>query len=233
MPTRFRRRKSGKSQRTKRQSEPHCDPISCYPLGYWILIFLCPFGVLAFEILTRARERTVSLATWSLRLAGRPARLGDGEQPFEFGPELDDFAEVGGGEFSNQGFSALGEPHLDPASVGRRGAALDQFAVGEPIDDANGAVMLQVQVICQLGDRDELSAREPFDREQSLMLLGRKAGCPRRILAKLEKTAQRVPPRRESLVVLLGQRDVAGHGGAKKTRRGNGDNVIEIHRSTI
>jgi hypothetical protein len=149
-------------------------------------------------------------------------RLDDRQQALEFRAELDDFAEVGGGKLSDQGFSASGEAHFDPPPIYGRGPALHEVAGGESVDDSDGAVMLEVQAIGQLGDGDELATGKPFDREQGLMLLGRKASRAGRILAKFQKPTQRVPPRRQRFVVLFGQRGVARHGEAKGRRRSDG-----------
>ena len=128
------------------------------------------------------------------------------EQAAQFRAQLPEFPQV---RTPIAGRGSLGpvrrQAHFHPAPVGRRRGAAHQAAPGQPVDQADGAVVAELEPFGEFTDRDIVAFREALDREQRLVLLRGQARGAGRLLAELLETAQGVPEGGQPLVVGLGE----------------------------
>lgn len=84
------------------------------------------------------------------------------------------------------------ERHDDLASVVIGYGPLNQSDSLESVDESDGAVVRNLELLGEFPDRYPVPARESFDREQRLILLGFESVRSGGFLAKTQKNAQGV-----------------------------------------
>jgi chloride channel protein, CIC family len=137
------------------------------------------------------------------------------QQPAQLGADLSQFLEVRRRQLVDQRFAPRGQRHVHAPAIHFRWRASHQSAFGEPVDQADGAVVPQVQALGQGADGHGIGATgETLQREQRLMLLRWDSGVVRRLFAEPEKPAQRVAQGGE-LLVIRGSDFPSRHGGTK------------------
>src|SRR5437879_265494 len=110
------------------------------------------------------------------------------QEAAQLGADRAQFLEMGGGEVADERFAAGGEVDFEAAA-------------GEPVDEADGAVVAQFEMVGKLADRDVVAAGETLDGKQRLVLLRREAGPPRGLGAEIQVAPQRMAQRGEALVL--------------------------------
>ena len=115
-----------------------------------------------------------------------------GEEGDEFGAHAAQLLAVRGGE----GFehpTALGR-HFDKyfAAIFFGTDAHSQALIAEAVDETDRAVVFGLEALAEFGDGDLIASGETVDREEGLMLLGRKAGGDGGVLAETEEAPQRI-----------------------------------------
>jgi len=93
------------------------------------------------------------------------------------------------------------QPHLDPPSVGFGPRAAHKALANQTVDEANRAMVAQLEALGELANRDEIASGKPLDRKQGLVLLRRKACSARGIPAEPVESAQGMAQFGEQLVV--------------------------------
>jgi hypothetical protein len=73
------------------------------------------------------------------------------------------------------------------AAVVRTWFANYQFLKPEPIDQADSAVVRDLELLSKFSDCCGIAPRESFDREESLILARRQTGGRSRILTEMQK----------------------------------------------
>src|SRR5207244_9143202 len=91
---------------------------------------------------------------------------------------------------------------VDLAPVLGRRLSRDQSLAAQPVDQADGAVVPDHEVLCQVVDGDALALRAGAQGEQRLILLGGDATLLGLDLRKAQESAQRTAERRELLVLM-------------------------------
>ena len=86
------------------------------------------------------------------------------------------------------------------AAIGRVGLALHEARGFEPVYQLDGGVMAQREPVGQLGDGRVRAGREPFERQQRLMLLRLDSMSPCLHFAEVEKLAKLAPEIGELLI---------------------------------
>jgi len=104
------------------------------------------------------------------------------------------------------------QPHADSAAVGVIVASLRQAGADGAIDQADGAVVGDLQTFRELGDRGRPVGKSA-DEEEELVLAGRDPGAAGRFLRKTDEAAEGVAKVGQPAVVGLG-RPAAGARGA-------------------
>jgi hypothetical protein len=97
--------------------------------------------------------------------------------------------------------SVLGHLHADAAAVVGVALPADETRTRAPVDQADGALMPDLQPFRQIGHRGTRIG-EVFDEEEQLVLAGGHSRFPRGILREPKKPAQRVSEPGEIAVVL-------------------------------
>jgi hypothetical protein len=78
-----------------------------------------------------------------------------------------------------------------------------ESSLGRPVDELDGGVVLQLQLLGEIADRGRSAAGETADREKQLMLVGRDALCTGRILGEPHEDAKGVPEVSQGAVVAI------------------------------
>jgi hypothetical protein len=105
-------------------------------------------------------------------------------------------------ELAQDLFATRGEADVNLAPIFGTAAALDQFFFLEPADQFDGAVMLNLQALSQIGNTATVAAARSAERKHELMVL-RFDACPAcRLLAEMQKAPD--------LIAKLGQSRVIG-----------------------
>jgi hypothetical protein len=89
-------------------------------------------------------------------------------------------------------FAFRGEDHANLAAIGVVADALDEAVLRQAIDEADGAVMADEQMLGQLSDGRAVPVRKSSDGEQDLVLLRLEALGPGRLFAEVEEAADLV-----------------------------------------
>jgi hypothetical protein len=111
---------------------------------------------------------------------------------------------VGGGKFFEHFLALRGQRQIGPPPVGWIFLAANQFFGGEPICQSHGALVPDLQPFGQLADGNAVAPGEPFDGQQSLMLLWRETNGVRRFFAEAQKLPQPLAQRGQRLVLPFG-----------------------------
>src|SRR5215469_12948719 len=77
----------------------------------------------------------------------------------------------------------------------------DQVLGGEAINQLDGRMMSELELLCEFADRHALPSRKPLDREQSLMLPRSQTGKMGRILAEFQKLSKVIAKCRQHLIL--------------------------------
>jgi hypothetical protein len=128
----------------------------------------------------------------------------DSVQDFREGrAEAPQLFKMNGGQFRKALVCRGGQPEQDAAAVMRVGAAFDEPAFGQSVDQFDGAVVADAQAIREVSDSRRALAREPLYRQQGLMLARGQFGGDRRRLAERKKTPDQIAEIGECLVGLM------------------------------
>ena len=76
------------------------------------------------------------------------------------------------------GLALPGQADLDASAVGSRGRTPHKLMADQPVAAADRAVVAQLQPLGQLADGYKVTPREPFDRQECLVLLRGEAVRP-------------------------------------------------------
>jgi hypothetical protein len=89
--------------------------------------------------------------------------------------------------------------HLSPVLVSA--GLLDEAPLHQPVHQFDGAMVLELKALGQIGDGRPWVAAHTLHREHQLMVLRLDSGLPGRILAEVQETADLVTEFRQGLVV--------------------------------
>ena len=117
--------------------------------------------------------------------------------------ELVQLGEVIRGQGRHEPVTLLGEVDAHHAGVLAVLLAADDADGLRAVDETDGAVALQLQVLGKLPDRRRFRAGMTFDRHQQLVLGGRQAGRVRMILAPAQEATQRHAESEKVLKILM------------------------------
>lgn len=122
----------------------------------------------------------------------------------QVGNEVAQLLLVGGGELFEDFFALGGEGEGDLPTVFVAAMALDEVFLNEAIDEADGAVMADLQAPGQGADGEWFLAAKAADGEQRLVLLRGDAGLLGGVLAETDELPQCVAEIRQHSVFRLG-----------------------------
>lgn len=132
----------------------------------------------------------------------RHSRRGDGgNEVAQSGAELTEFLKVDGGQALDHLLAMAGETQFHAASVRRRRGAAEKPAAHQPVNQADRAVVPNLEVVSEFSDERVLAAREPFQNEQGLMLLHGESCAAGGLFAEVQKDPQRVADGGQRLIV--------------------------------
>jgi hypothetical protein len=96
------------------------------------------------------------------------------------------------------------ETHVHLSTVLRTWFANDQSLEPKPVDQANRAVVRNLQLLGEFSDGGRVSTRKSFDREECLILARRQSGGGRCNLAEMQELPEAVAESRQCFVLTLG-----------------------------
>src|SRR6185312_127540 len=110
----------------------------------------------------------------------------------ERGTELAKFLKMDGRKAFDHLFAVAGETQLHTPAIRWRRSAAEQLAPHQPVDQTDGAVMTNLQVISEFSNKRVVPSRKPFQDEQRLMLLYGESGAAGRLFAEVQENPQGV-----------------------------------------
>ncbi len=116
-----------------------------------------------------------------------------GEEVAESGAELAQFLEMDGGQALDHLLAVAGEMQFDPTAVRRGRRASEQPAAHQAINQADRAMVADLQAISEFGDKGVVAPGKTLQDEEGLMLLHGQSGPAGGLLAEVQEYAQRVP----------------------------------------
>lgn len=99
---------------------------------------------------------------------------------------------MNGGEFSENGFAAGGERKPDLAAILPVGQPPEKMLGRQPVHQAHGAVMPNLQPFGQFADGDPVAAWKTLDSQHRLVALRSEARRVGRIFTEMQKLSERV-----------------------------------------
>jgi len=97
-----------------------------------------------------------------------------------------------------------GETYVNLSAVLCTWFANDQSLEPKPVDQANRAVVRNLQLLGEFSDGGRVSTRKSFDREECLILAWRQSGRGRCNLAEMQELPEAVAESRQRFVLTLG-----------------------------
>lgn len=117
-----------------------------------------------------------------------------------------------GGESLEDSFSLCGERNVHFAMVRRVDGAPDVSVFLQPIHQANGAVMRELQAFGQFADCNKIAIGKSFNGEQSLMLLRGQTTAMGALFTEVQELTKEIPKCGKFFVIPLGDRFLlSGH----------------------
>ena len=132
----------------------------------------------AFQLSGRPRSPKKGLSVQRATEDGRLSGMSACHEPVEDGREVVQFDQVRGCELAEDALGPDGESHADHARVAVIGDPADQVRGLGAVDQLDGAVMAQQQVLGQFADRGRQLAWMALDRDQELVLDVSQARAP-------------------------------------------------------
>jgi CIC family chloride channel protein len=114
------------------------------------------------------------------------------QQPGDLGADPLQLAAVSGREAEQEGFPLTGQRQMDLTAVGVAAAALEEPALGQAVDQADGAVMADLEMLGERADRYRAPPRQAAHGQEGLVLLGSQPHLTGGFLAEMEEAPQRV-----------------------------------------
>jgi len=110
---------------------------------------------------------------------------------------------VGDRESPEEGVALRGDLDQHFAVIQHVSVAAHEPQGGEPVDEPDDGVMLELELPGKGADGRQAVGRESLDRQEELVLLGLESGAPRDLLAEGHKAPDEVAEMGEALVIRL------------------------------
>ena len=130
------------------------------------------------------------------------------QQGYELGADRLQFLQMMRGEPAQAFLAAASELYKNVAPVVRRSQSNHKSSLDEAIDESDGAMVLQLHSLGQNVDGRLHSCRQPFHRQQQLVLLRLYSCSLRGIFAKAHESAELITQFRHGLKVRLARHHI-------------------------
>ncbi len=105
------------------------------------------------------------------------------------------------GKLAQDAFSARGEPDFHHPAILLAAMPAHQLPRLEPVNQLDGAVMLELDPVGKLSDRCRTVFGQAFQSQQQLVLLGLEPGATRGLLAQIQEAPNLITKLGERLVI--------------------------------
>jgi hypothetical protein len=139
-----------------------------------------------------------------LRFFGLNQPVQRADDRVQAGPEHPEFLSVSAGQLIEHFDAVRCETHVHLSAVLCTWFANDQSLDPKPVDQANGAVVRNLQLLGEFSDGGRVSTRKSFDREECLILAWRQSGGGGCSLAEMEELPKAVAESRQRFILTLG-----------------------------